>query len=50
MVVVQLRIQLKFIDLFKKKKKKLGGVPVVAQWLTDLTRIHEDPGLTPGLT
>ena len=26
-----------------------GGVPVVAQWLTNLTRNHEVAGLTPGL-
>ena len=30
-----------------KKKKK--GVPVVAQWLTNLTRKHEVVGLIPGL-
>ena len=26
-----------------------SGVPVVAQWLTDLTSIREDAGLMPGL-
>ena len=26
-----------------------NAVPVVAQWLTNLTRIHEDADLTPGL-
>ena len=26
------------------------GVPVVAQWLTNLTRVQEDMGLIPDLT
>ena len=27
-----------------------GGVPAVAQWVTNPTRFHEDPGSSPGLT
>ena len=29
--------------------QKFLGVPVVAQWLTNLTRNHEFEGLIPGL-
>ena len=31
------------------KKSKLGGVPVVAQWLANPTRNHEIAGSIPGL-
>ena len=38
--------------ILKKKifiKKKIRGVPVMAQWLTNPTRNHEDVGSIPGL-
>ena len=31
------------------KKNVLHGVPIMAQWLTNLTRNHEVAGLIPGL-
>ena len=30
--------------------QKLLGVPIVAQWVKNLTSIHKDVGLIPGLT
>ena len=33
----------------KRQKKKICGVPIVAQWLTNPTRNHEVAGSIPGL-
>ena len=35
--------------LFQGRYVKLMGIPVVTQWVKNLTSIHEDVGLIPGL-
>ena len=43
----------KFLQLNNKKldeKNGKNGVPCMAQWLTNPSRIHEDASLIPGLT
>ena len=41
-----------FFKVRKKKliKRNMCGVPIMAQWLTNPTRIHENEGSIPGLT
>ena len=34
----------------KNKTMQFAGVPIVAQWLTNPTKIHEGLGSIPGLT
>ena len=38
-----------FGNINKNVKKNTWGVPVVSQWLTNLTKNHEIAGLIPGL-
>ena len=44
-------MELTFLHKYIKKQQQQQktGVPVVAQWLTNLTRNHEDVGSIPGL-
>ena len=39
----------KFSSNWRVLKNVLAGVPVMAQWLTNLTSIHQDMGSIPGL-
>jgi len=36
--------------MYLKKNLHFMGVPVVAQWVTNPTSIHENAGSIPGLT
>ena len=38
------------MSLVEKKKMYLGGVPIVAQWVKNVTSVHEDAGSIPGLS
>ena len=37
------------VNILSSSKKKKQGVPIVAHQITNLTGIHEDAGLIPGL-
>ena len=43
-------MQLEILKLSKVSQKRKIGVPFMPQWLTKLTRIHEDLGSIPSLT
>ena len=44
-----MRVEPSLTGLVPYKKDSGDGVPVVAQWLTNPTRNHEDAGSIPGL-
>ena len=48
-IVVVKRARGHAVGVSSHLKLRLGGVPEVAQWLTNLTRNHEVAGSTPGL-
>ena len=46
--VKRLQFPVSFVDSHDHVTKELAGVPIVAQWLTNLTRNHEAAGSIPG--
>ena len=42
-------MKITFVGMGSVKKNQKAGVPVVAQWLTNLIIIHEDAVSIPGL-
>ena len=48
--VAQIEAAAQIQSLAQELSKEREGVPVVAQWLTNPTIIHEDTGSIPGLT
>ena len=49
MLRTELNVQIWYLDKIPGLEIQIWGVPVMAQWLANLTRNHEVAGLVPAL-